>query len=60
MHACAYKIDDIEALVENTHVSIRCVHDNLHEHACMSVTYMPKLVYMHVDMHMNSKPRIMV
>ena len=51
MHVCAHKIDNVEALMQSTCVCTRCVHNNLHDHACMSVTYMPNLVCMHVDMH---------
>ena len=39
---------------------LRCVCDNLHEHTCMSVMYMPNLNCIHVDIHMNRKPRMMV
>ena len=41
-------------------VLTRLVHDNLHEHVCMSVTYMPNLFCMHVDEYMNCKPRMTV
>ena len=60
MHVCVYKIDDIEALVESTHVYTGCVHENLHKHTCISVTCTPNLVCMHVDVYMNCKPRMMV
>ena len=50
---CASKIDDVEALVQSACVCTRCVHDNLHEHLCMSGMYLPNLVCMHLDMHMN-------
>ena len=45
------KIDDIEALMQSTHVHTRCVHDNLHEHVCMSVAYTWNLVHMQVDVY---------
>ena len=53
MHECACKIDDVEALMQITHVCTRCVLDSLHEHVCMSVTYKPNLVsmYNYVDVH---------
>ena len=57
MYACARKIDDVEALMR---VCTRHVHDNLHRHTCMSVTYTPNLVCMYSDMYMNSKPRMTV
>ena len=60
MRVYAYKIDDVEALMQSTHVRIRHVHNNLHKHTCMSVTHMPNLVHMHIDMYMNYKPRMMV
>ena len=60
MHACAHEIDEIETLVQSTHVCARHVHDNLHKHACMSVMYTPNLVHMHIDVYMNCKPRMMV
>ena len=49
MHVCAHKIDDVEALVYSTHELTKCVHNNLHKQVCMSVTYTPNLVRMHVD-----------
>ena len=59
VHACACKIDDVEALVQKTCVLTRRVHNNLHEHVCMSVTYMPNLVCMHVDEYMNCRQRML-
>ena len=47
MYAC--KIGNVEALVHSTLVLTRRVHNNLHEHACVSVTYTPILIHMHVD-----------
>ena len=44
----ARKIDDLEALVQNTRGHSRHVYDNLHEHVCMSVMYTPNLVWMHL------------
>ena len=40
----------------------RCVHDNLDEHACISGTYIPNLVCMHLGVHvyMNCKSRITI
>ena len=62
MHVCVHKIDDIEAIMQSTRVNIiiRRVHDNLHEHACMSVMYTPNLFRMHVDVCMNFKLRMVV
>ena len=60
MHVCACKINDIEAVVQSAHIHTRCVHDNLHKYTCMSVTYMPSLVHMHVDVYMNHKARMTV
>ena len=60
MHVCACKIDDVEAVVQSTRIHTRCVHDNLHKYTCMSVTYMPNLVHMHVDVYMNHKARMAV
>ena len=60
MHACARKSIDVEALMQSTHAHTRCVHDNLHEHAYMSGTYMPNLVCAHLDMYMNCKPRMII
>ena len=60
MHACAHKINDLEPPMHGTHVRTRRVHNNLHEHAYMSVMYTPNLVQMHVDMYMNCKPKITV
>ena len=54
----AHTIDDIEALVQSIRVRTRHVHDNLHKHARMSVTYMPNLVHMRVNMYVNCKPRM--
>ena len=56
---CMHKINEIEALVQSSHVCTRRVHDKLHEHMCMSVMYTPNLVCMHVDVYMNCKPRMM-
>ena len=56
IHTCACKIDDIKALVQSTRVCTRRVHYTLHEHTCMSVTYTPYLVCMHVDKYMNCNP----
>ena len=58
MHACACKIDDIEDLMQSTHVHTRYAHDNLHKHACMSVMHMPNLVHMYVNVYM--KPMMKV
>ena len=60
MYVCV--IDDVEALVQSTHVCTLyiCVHNNLHEYAFISVMYMPNLVYIHVDVYMNCKPRMTV
>ena len=52
MHACACKIDDIEALVQSSRVHTKRVHNNLHEHECMSITYMSNLVRMYVGVYM--------
>ena len=60
MDVCALKIDDVEPLMQSTPVCTRHVYDNKHKHACMSVMYTPNLLCMHVDMHTNCKPRIMV
>ena len=60
MHVCACKIDDVEALVQSTPVYTRRVYDNLHEHVCMSVMYMPNMVHVHIDVYMNCKPRMVV
>ena len=60
MHACARKINDIEAFVQSTHVHTRRMHDNLHEHMCMSIVYTPNLVHMDIDIYMNCKPRMTV
>ena len=60
MHLYARKTDDVEALVQSTCVLTRCVYDNLHGHMCMSVTYMPNLVCMHIDVYMNCKSRLTV
>ena len=40
---CACETDDVEALVQSTHVHTRHLHDILHEHACMSVMYTSNL-----------------
>ena len=58
MYASESKIDNIEALMQSTRVGTRHVHNNMHEHACMSDTYTPNLVCMHVDMHVNYKLRM--
>ena len=60
IHTCACEIDDVEALMQTTHVHTRRAHNKLHEHASMSVKYMPNLVHMQVDEYMNCKPRMMV
>ena len=60
MHVSAHKITDVEALVQSTHVCTKHVYNNLHKHACMSVTYMPNLVHIHIDVYMNSKPKITI
>ena len=60
MHVYACKIIDVEALMQSTCVCTRGACDNLHEHTCMSVMYMPNLNCIHVDIHMNCKPRMMV
>ena len=60
MHACAHENDDIETVTQSTQVCTRHVHDNLHEHVCMSFTYMPNLVHMDTDVYMNRKPRMTV
>ena len=60
MHACACKINDVETLMQSTRVCSRYVHDNLHDHTCMSVTYTLNLVHMHIDVYMNSKPMMML
>ena len=57
---CARKTDDVETVVQSTCVCALRVHDDLHEHACKSVMYTPNLVRMHVDVHMNYKPRMTV
>ena len=51
MHEYAEKISDIKALVQNTYVHTRCVHDNFHEHVRMLGTYTPNLVLIHLDMY---------
>ena len=43
MCVCACETDDVEALVQSTHVHTRHVHDILHEHASMSVMYTSNL-----------------
>ena len=60
MYVCAYEIDDVEALMQSTQVRTRHMHDSLHEHAYISVMYMPNQVRMPVDVYMNCKPRMMV
>ena len=60
MYVCAQKIVDGETLMQSTHVCTRGVHNNLHEHTCMSVMYMQNLVDMHIDVYMNCKPKMMV
>ena len=60
IHACANKIDDVEALILSTRVCNRCVHDNLHDHMYMSIMSTPNLIHMHVDVYMNCKPRMTV
>ena len=50
----------MEALMQSTHVCTKSVHNNLHEHPCMSVMYMPYLFHMHINMCMNCKPRMTV
>ena len=60
MYACAHKINDLEPPMHGTHVHTRCVHNNLHEHACMSIMYTPSLLQIHVDMYMNCKPKMTV
>ena len=32
------------------------MHNNLHKYVYISLTYVPNLVYMHIDIHMNCKP----
>ena len=54
MHACAHKIDDVEALVQSTRVHSRHVNVNSHKHVCMSVMYTPNLVLMHVDVSLST------
>ena len=56
IHTYACKIDDTEALMKSTHLCTRRVHNNLHKHTYMSVTYTPYLVCMHVDKYMNCNP----
>ena len=58
MYTCAYKINDVEALIQNTGPCTRYMHDNLHEHACQLCAH-PDLVCMHVDVYINCKPRMM-
>ena len=58
MHTCACKTDDVEAVMQSTCVRAICVYDDLHEHVCMSVMHACMSVYMHVDIHMNYKPRM--
>ena len=60
MHVYAHKTDDVEALMQSTHVRTRYVYDNLYEHVYMSVMYTPNLVHMHVEIYVNCKPRMMV
>ena len=60
VHVCAHKIDDLEGLMQGTHIHTRHVHDNSHKHACIAVTYTPNLVRMYVDVYMNCKPRMTV
>ena len=51
MHVFAHKINDVEALMQSTHVRIRRVHNNLYQHPCMSVIYTPNPVRMHIDVY---------
>ena len=60
IHTCARKTNDAEAVMQSIHICAIRVCKNLHEHACMSVMYMPNLVHMHVDVYMNCKPRMTV
>ena len=63
IHTCAWKTSDVETVVQSICVCATqgvCVHNNLHEHECMSVMYMPNLVHMHVDFYINCKPRMTV
>ena len=60
IHECACKIDDAEAFVQSTHVCTIRMYDNLHEHVCMSVTYTPNLVHIHIDVYINCKLRMTV
>ena len=55
MHACTHKFDEVDALMLNTSAHIKFVHNNFLEHAYMSGTITPNLVYMHVDMYINCK-----
>ena len=58
MHVCAHKIDNVEALMHSADVRTKHVHNNLHEHACISVKYTQNLVCMYVEMYMNYKLRM--
>ena len=60
IHAHAHEIDDVKTLVQSTCVDTICVHDNLYEHTCLSVTYMANLVCIHLDIYMNCKPSMTV
>ena len=60
MYACVRNINDVEVLLQSTHVHTRHVYNNLHKHACMSVIYMPNQVCLCIGMYMNCEPRITV
>ena len=46
--------------MKSTCVLVRCVYYNLHEHACISGTSMPKVGHLHLGVQKNCKPRITV
>ena len=60
MHACTCKIDVIEVLRQSAYVHTRCVCDNLHELACLSGTYTPNVVCMHLNIYINCQSRMIV
>ena len=50
MYACECEINDIEALMQSFVYALD-IHDNLHEHTCMSVIYTPNLVHVEIDVY---------
>ena len=51
-HACAW-INDVKAIIQNSYVRTRRVHDSLQTDVCLSGTHMPNLDYVHA----NCEPR---